>query len=151
MAQWTGCIAGALTKDEFERELAAAGFDEIELRETHRVHEHAGSAIIRARLPGRMIAECALDLAGLRTQRDRYRALGEHVEGVERAAGRLVVDFSTGVDHAEVQEALEVERSCCPFFTLDYDAGRRRLAVTVEEPDQDAALDAIAFALGAGG
>src|SRR5881409_3204686 len=50
MRQWTGCVAGALTAAEFERELASAGFDRIEIRETHRVHEHAGSAIIRARL-----------------------------------------------------------------------------------------------------
>jgi arsenite methyltransferase len=49
MAQWTGCIAGALTADEFRSELEAAGFDEIEIRETHRVHEQAGSAIVRAR------------------------------------------------------------------------------------------------------
>ncbi len=52
MQQWTGCIAGALTRDEFERTLAAAGLTEIEIRETHRVHEHAGAAIIRARKPG---------------------------------------------------------------------------------------------------
>jgi SAM-dependent methyltransferase len=50
MRQWTGCIAGALTREDFERELAAAGFDEIEIQETHRVHEHAVSAIVRARL-----------------------------------------------------------------------------------------------------
>jgi arsenite methyltransferase len=51
MAAWTGCIAGALTRREFTEALAAAGFEEIEIRETHRVHEHAGSAIIRARKP----------------------------------------------------------------------------------------------------
>jgi arsenite methyltransferase len=51
MRQWTGCIAGALTENDFRRKLEAAGFEEIELRETHRVHEHAGSAIIRARKP----------------------------------------------------------------------------------------------------
>jgi arsenite methyltransferase len=51
MAAWTGCVAGALSKAEFERELEAAGFDRVEIRETHRVHEHAGSAIVRARLP----------------------------------------------------------------------------------------------------
>jgi arsenite methyltransferase len=49
MEQWTGCIAGALTRDEFERALTAAGLTDIEIKETHRVHEHAGSAIIRAR------------------------------------------------------------------------------------------------------
>jgi arsenite methyltransferase len=51
MQKWTGCIAGALTEDEFRRELEAAGFEEVEIIETHRVHEQAGSAIIRARVP----------------------------------------------------------------------------------------------------
>ncbi len=51
MRQWTGCIAGALTQAEFERALTDAGFEDIEIRETHRVHEHAGSAIVRARMP----------------------------------------------------------------------------------------------------
>jgi arsenite methyltransferase len=51
MEQWTGCVAGALTRAEFERALAEAGLSDIELRETHRVHEHATSAIIRARKP----------------------------------------------------------------------------------------------------
>jgi arsenite methyltransferase len=51
MREWTGCIAGALTRDEFEQALAAAGLVEIEINETHRVHEHASSAIIRARKP----------------------------------------------------------------------------------------------------
>jgi arsenite methyltransferase len=53
MEQWTGCIAGALTRDEFEHALADAGLSEIEIRETHRVHEHAGAAIVRARKPER--------------------------------------------------------------------------------------------------
>jgi SAM-dependent methyltransferase len=52
MAAWTGCIAGALTEHEFHAALASAGFHEIEITETHRVHEHAGAAIIRARKPG---------------------------------------------------------------------------------------------------
>jgi ubiquinone/menaquinone biosynthesis C-methylase UbiE len=52
MAQWTGCVAGALTEDEFRAGLEAAGFESIEINETHRVHDQAGSAIIRASLPG---------------------------------------------------------------------------------------------------
>jgi arsenite methyltransferase len=52
MAQWTGCVAGALTEADFRGELEAAGFDDVEIHETHRVHDQAGSAIIRARLPG---------------------------------------------------------------------------------------------------
>jgi SAM-dependent methyltransferase len=52
MQQWTGCIAGALTRAEFEQALAGAGLVGVEINETHRVHEHASSAIIRARKPG---------------------------------------------------------------------------------------------------
>jgi arsenite methyltransferase len=51
MQQWTGCVAGALTRDEFEAALGDAGLTEIEIRETHRVHEHASSAIVRALKP----------------------------------------------------------------------------------------------------
>ena len=51
MAAWTGCVAGALTRGEFESALREAGFAEVEIQETHRVHEHASSAIIRARKP----------------------------------------------------------------------------------------------------
>jgi arsenite methyltransferase len=51
MAQWTGCIAGALTRHEFERALLDAGLEDVEITETHRVHDCAGSAIIRARKP----------------------------------------------------------------------------------------------------
>jgi arsenite methyltransferase len=43
MAAYTGCIAGALTE---------AGLTDIEIRETHRVHAQATSAIVRARKPG---------------------------------------------------------------------------------------------------
>jgi arsenite methyltransferase len=51
MAAWTGCIAGALTEAQFRTALAEAGFEAIEVRQTHRVHAHASSAIVRARMP----------------------------------------------------------------------------------------------------
>ena len=51
MAAWTGCIAGALTRREFTEALGGAGLEDVEIHETHRVHEHASSAIIRARKP----------------------------------------------------------------------------------------------------
>ena len=51
LAQWTGCIAGALTRQEFEQALTDAGLTDIEIDETHRVHEQAASAIIRANKP----------------------------------------------------------------------------------------------------
>jgi SAM-dependent methyltransferase len=51
MAAYTGCIAGALTEAEFRAALAAAGLTDVEIRPTHRVHESATSAIVRARKP----------------------------------------------------------------------------------------------------
>jgi arsenite methyltransferase len=51
MQAWTGCVAGALTRTEFERVLADAGLVDVDIRETHRVHEHASSAIVRASKP----------------------------------------------------------------------------------------------------
>jgi len=53
MAAWIGCVAGALTESEFRAALQDAGLADVEIRETHRVHEHAGAAIIRARKPAR--------------------------------------------------------------------------------------------------
>jgi arsenite methyltransferase len=51
MQQYVGCIAGALTHDQYARHLTDAGLTDIEITETHRVHTHAASAIIRARRP----------------------------------------------------------------------------------------------------
>jgi arsenite methyltransferase len=51
MQKWTGCIAGALTQRQFEQALTDAGLVDIEIRETHRVHDQAAAAIIRARKP----------------------------------------------------------------------------------------------------
>jgi hypothetical protein len=49
--QWTGCIAGALTEADYRAALNDAGFIDIEIIESHRVHTHAASAIIRASVP----------------------------------------------------------------------------------------------------
>jgi SAM-dependent methyltransferase len=51
IAAWTGCIAGALTRRDFEHALTQSGLHDIEIRETHRVHQHAAAAIITARKP----------------------------------------------------------------------------------------------------
>jgi SAM-dependent methyltransferase len=51
MAAYTGCVAGALTRGEFESALTEAGLVDVEIVETHRVHAKAGSAIVRASKP----------------------------------------------------------------------------------------------------
>lgn len=48
LAAHTGCIAGALTETEYRDALAHAGWCDVEITPTHRVHEHAQAAIIRA-------------------------------------------------------------------------------------------------------
>jgi arsenite methyltransferase len=51
MEQWTGCVAGALTEEEFRAGLEEAGLADVEIRATHRVHPQAASAIVRATKP----------------------------------------------------------------------------------------------------
>jgi arsenite methyltransferase len=66
MAAFTGCIAGALTEQEFCDGLAGAGLVNVEISETHKVHEHATSAIIRARKPAAVVAAAASPVADTR-------------------------------------------------------------------------------------
>jgi arsenite methyltransferase len=49
MQAYTGCIAGALTEPEFRKQLQAAGFSDIEIQPTHRVHASASAAIVKAK------------------------------------------------------------------------------------------------------
>jgi arsenite methyltransferase len=148
IAQWTGCIAGALTKREFEEELAAAGFADVEVRETHRVHEQAGSAIVRARTPLATVpSACSLQPDELTEQRARYAELARHVTAVERTGRRLVARLDHAVDEASLGELIAVERGCCPFFELDYAERDRRLSVSVPDAEHEPALDAIEEAL----
>jgi len=62
MQAFTGCIAGALTREEYEAGLRAAGLVDVDVRETHRVHQHAGSAIVRARKPELEAGSCCAPL-----------------------------------------------------------------------------------------
>lgn len=52
LQQWTGCIAGALTRAQFQQYLSDAGFENISIEITHKAHEYADAAIIRASIPG---------------------------------------------------------------------------------------------------
>jgi hypothetical protein len=93
------------------------------------------------------IAACRLDLPGLRAQRDRYREIGRHLTHLEREPGRLTAGLGDRVDRALVERTIEIERSCCEFFELRFDDRARELVVTVTDPEQDPALDAIAHAI----
>jgi hypothetical protein len=95
-----------------------------------------------------MAPSCALDEAGLRLQLERYRRAGRGADLVDRSSRHLVVELDQRIDASLVEATLAVERECCPFFTLDWQSGTRRLTVSVAEDGHEPALDAIAFALG---
>ena len=57
---WVGCIAGALTKTEYEHGLAAAGFADIAVLFTHPVGDGLHSAIIKATRPANPGSTAAL-------------------------------------------------------------------------------------------
>jgi arsenite methyltransferase len=48
---WVGCIAGALSRSEYETELAAAGFADVSVAFTHQVGDGLHSAVIKATRP----------------------------------------------------------------------------------------------------
>ena len=49
--QWTGCVAGALTAEQYTQLLTGAGLVDVQIIESHRVHNHAVAAIVRATKP----------------------------------------------------------------------------------------------------
>jgi hypothetical protein len=88
-------------------------------------------------------ASCALDEAGQREQQARYARLANSVERVRRESDSLLIEFGPGLDFDALEEALAVERGCCPFFKFELDRRGRRLRTTVDDPAQVRALDAI--------
>jgi arsenite methyltransferase len=63
---WVGCIAGALTKTEYEAQLTAAGFTDISVTFTHPVGDGLHSAIIKATRPADTTAAAAVPTAARR-------------------------------------------------------------------------------------
>ena len=60
---WVGCIAGALSKTEYEAGLATAGFADISVAFTHQVGDGLHSAIITATRPADATAAAAAPMA----------------------------------------------------------------------------------------
>ncbi|MBS1895344.1 MAG: cation transporter [Actinobacteria bacterium] len=98
--------------------------------------------------PAGEVPSCGLDHDGLAGQRGRYAEIGRSVVSFDRTSGSLRVELSPSVDHRLVEEAVSVERGCCPFFEIDFDPPRARLRISVAEDAETPALDAIAHALG---
>lgn len=94
------------------------------------------------------MAACALDGAGVQRQRERYAQIGARARVLSRTPRRLVASLAGDVDAGLVAETLAIERECCPFFELVWAPDSRRLTVSVADAEHEAALAAIAFALG---
>jgi hypothetical protein len=92
------------------------------------------------------IPSCALDEAGRHEQLARYAILASSVMGIERQPRTMLVTFDRDLDHQTLQQALSVERDCCPFFSFDFDERKRSLRATVTDADHAPALDALAAA-----
>ena len=92
------------------------------------------------------IPSCALDEAGRLEQYARYKRLAEAVNQVERRLETVVVEFGERLDRDLLEQTLAIERQCCPFFIFEFEEGEHRLAISVRQPDQRSALDAMAAA-----
>ena len=64
---WVGCIAGALSRGEYEAGLAGAGFEQVSVAFTHQVGDGLHSAIIKATRPTDASAAAA-GLSGARRE-----------------------------------------------------------------------------------
>jgi arsenite methyltransferase len=138
MEAFTGCVAGALTRGQYERALAAAGFADVEIRETHAVHEHARSAVVRARRP----ATCSLPPAALEDRVARWRRLADDAlldaSAVEDGV-RQRYRASEQVER-ELRELVAAEAACCPSLALDVRPEDGALVLDIRGPAATVAL-----------
>ena len=93
------------------------------------------------------IPTCALDQEGIQAQQARYAQLGPDVRRILREPVAVVIEFRQGFDRETLEEALAVERECCPFFIFDIDEHSCRLRTTVREREQLPALEAMVYSL----
>src|SRR5712692_4084754 len=88
------------------------------------------------------ISTCALDEAGIREQRARYGRLASSVTRLQREPEAVLIEFDADFDRQALEQALAIERQCCPSFRFAFDEGQRRLRATVAEAGMLPALDA---------
>jgi hypothetical protein len=90
---------------------------------------------------------CSLDETGMAAQRARYAVVARHVQSLANGERSLKARLDESLDGAVLRELIDVERECCPFFDIAYDAGERVLSVSVSSDEHAPALQAIAHSL----
>ena len=91
---------------------------------------------------------CTLDPGGLSEQLARYRSAGAGAEVIVRSPRRITIRVGEHADDAVIAELIETERTCCPFYELEYHPAERQLSIGVATQQHEPALEAIAYALG---
>jgi hypothetical protein len=91
---------------------------------------------------------CTLNHAELTQQRARYRRIGLGGRLLERSPRALAIELAAGADNALVEQAIAIERRCCPFYEFGWDPAARRLSIAVKRREEEPALGAVALALG---
>lgn len=91
--------------------------------------------------------DCTLDDRSLAIQLDRYRRLGRMAVRIQASERELQVTLGGDVDVDLVRETIGVERECCSFFAIDYDASECRLSVAIDDAARAGALRALLSAL----
>jgi hypothetical protein len=90
---------------------------------------------------------CSLDETEMAAQRARYAVVARHVQSLASGERSLKARLDETLDGAVLRELIDVERECCPFFEIGYDAGERVLSVSVASDEHTPALEAIAHSL----
>jgi hypothetical protein len=91
--------------------------------------------------------DCALDDDALAEQLERFRSIGEHAIWSRRLPSEVTVVLEPDLDDDLLQQTLAIERECCSFFALIWDASKRSLTVAARDRHEPV-LDRIAEALG---
>jgi hypothetical protein len=87
---------------------------------------------------------CRLTADGLSEQRRRLERLRPAVRELRRGESGFEVSFGDKLDEALLLELVNTERSCCPFYELDWRSDERTLVVAVADASLRPALDALA-------
>jgi hypothetical protein len=92
---------------------------------------------------------CSLDEPGMDEQRARYTRIAESITSLDRSADAVRIELEEDFDRGTLEELVQVEERCCPFFQFALDEDSRELTITVDDAEMLPALDAIASELGA--
>jgi hypothetical protein len=92
---------------------------------------------------------CSLDELGMDEQRARYALIAESVTSLERSSDAVRIELAEDFDRGTLDELVQVEVGCCPFFHFAFNDDKREMTITLDDAQMLPALEAIASELGA--